>query len=121
MFWKHNLIALCWAIVVAVLILMPGQDVSGTGDLLAVDKIAHIVVYSVVTLLLIVGYTKQPAIGWLRKKAIFYAFISCLIYSTALELIQGSIPDRELDFMDIVANIAGIGSGVIFFYFIYKI
>lgn len=121
MVWRFYILSILWAIVTTILILLPGSTMPDTGGLLAFDKVAHTIVFAILSLLAIVGSTKHKIAHSLRTNTIFYALGSCISYGIMLELIQALIPDREFDLLDIVANISGVFVGAFVFYIIYKL
>ena len=72
MFLRFNLLGLMWAVVVGVLYGMPSEKLPhfSIGDLIKFDKLAHTFIFSVLVLLLIVGFKKQYSIGALRLNPI---------------------------------------------------
>ncbi len=121
MFLKLNAFAIIWAIVVAILILLPGKDLPGTGGLANIDKIAHAIVFAVLTILVIVGFKKQFTFPVIKKYSIISSISVILLYSVILESIQLFVPDRQFDKFDMIANTMGISFGLILFVFIYRI
>lgn len=110
-----------WAVTTAILILLPGSEMPDTGALLGFDKVAHFIVFALLSLLATIGFYKQKKIANMRYNAISIALLSCIVYSILLELAQLAIPQRQFDMFDIVANISGIVGGTIIFLIIYKL
>jgi VanZ family protein len=76
------------------------------------DKVLHIGAYGTLTLswLMYFGDKKDQ-----RKYAYLTAFF-VLIYGTIIEVIQGTLTaNRQADFYDIIANLVGIVTAMLFF------
>lgn len=121
MAFRFYLPAIGWAIIVAILILLPGDELPDTGDIPGLDKVAHVGVFTILSLLGAIGAMKHKTASSLKMNAIFFSLISCIIYGIVLELIQGTVPDREFDLYDILANIGGVFLGMFAFKIIYKL
>ncbi len=100
---------------------MPGQQFPELGDLFSFDKLAHSGVFAILTLLMIIGFSKQYTIKVLNEKPIRYSIVISLIYASVLELGQSLIPDRYANLYDMAFNILGVGLGYIIFLLIYKL
>ncbi len=77
-------------------------------------------IFGILVLLMIVGFTKQYAYAYLRKYAVPLSLSISIGYSILIEVIQIPIPGRYMEFMDIVANTLGCFIGYGIFYLIYK-
>ena len=100
---------------------MPGQQFPELGELFSFDKLAHSGVFATLTLLMIIGFSKQYTIKVLNEKPIRYSIVISLIYASVLELGQSLIPDRYANLYDMAFNILGVGLGYIIFLLIYKL
>lgn len=122
MFIQYNLFGLSWAAIILVLTISPGHEMPKTLDwnLLAFDTFSHFFVFGLLTLLLIVGFTKQFTFPKLRNNAVAYAIGSGIIYGILIEGIQSIIPGRFFDLVDILANSIGCFTGYLAFFLIYK-
>lgn len=120
MFLRFNLFTFLWAGVILLLILMPGQQMPLIGDLFSFDKLAHLGVFSILSLLMIIGFSKQYTCPKLKQNPIRYALIISSTYASILELGQSIIPDRYADFYDMAFNLSGVLIGYIIFLLIYK-
>ena len=100
---------------------MPGQQFPTLGNLFSFDKLAHLGVFAVLVLLMIVGFTKQYTFLKLQKNAVKYSLIISLCYASILELGQSLIPDRYANIYDMAFNLIGVMIGYIFFLIIYKL
>lgn len=123
MFLKYNLFGIIWFLLILLLGLTPGESMPSTNvwDFLSFDKIAHFGVFAILCFLLILGFSKQYTFLFIRYHAVLLAIGISFFYSLVIELFQTMIPDRGLEFGDIVANSLGVFAGWFVFYLIYKI
>ena len=99
-------IALFWAIMIAVLHAIPGQDLAfiQVDDLSYFDKIFHLGVFAIGAWLLMRALKQQYAMHAFR-----YTFIVYALYGLLLEMMQGACFEaRKADFLDWVADIVGV-------------
>ncbi|WNB17380.1 VanZ family protein [Marivirga arenosa] len=90
-------------------------------DVLSFDKIAHFIVFALLTFLFILGFSKQYTFLYFRYNAEILATGISFLYGLIIELGQTLIPERGLEFTDIMANSVGVFAGWFVFYLIYKI
>ncbi len=123
MFLRYNFYTILWALLIMVLVLMPGQYMPKvkTDSLISVDKLAHAFVFCVLVLLMIVGFTKQYTYTLLRNNAVKYTLFISLSFAILLEITQGLSPGRMLEWYDGIANMTGCLMGYGLFYIIYKL
>jgi len=123
MFFRYNLFGIIWIVIILLLGVTPGKSMPLTNlwDLLSFDKAAHFMVFSVLCFLLIIGFTKQYAYLFFRFNAVKLAVGFSFVFGLLIELCQGFIPGRGLEFWDMVANSLGAFSGMGIFYLIYKV
>lgn len=123
MFLRYNLFGIIWFLLILLLGLTPGESMPLTNvwDFLNFDKIAHFGVFGILCFLLILGFSKQYTFLFIRYNAVLLAIGFSFVYSLAIELFQTLIPDRGLEFGDILANSLGVLVGWFVFYLIYKI
>ncbi|MFH0867060.1 MAG: VanZ family protein [Bacteroidota bacterium] len=89
-------------------------------SLLTPDKIFHSVIFGILVLLLIIGFTKQHSFIYLYYHAKYIAVVFVMFYGGFTELLQMLIfTERKADLMDFVANAIGCILGLAAFYFIY--
>lgn len=121
MFLRYNLFNISWAIAVMFLTLLPGASMPMTNiwDLFHFDNFAHLFVFLVLTFLTIVGLRKQYTFRVCRFKAVQIGLITCIAYGISLEVIQGMVPDRTMEFQDMIANTLGCLGGWTLYYSIY--
>jgi VanZ family protein len=120
MFLRFNLFTFLWALIILLLILMPGKQMPHSGDLFSFDKVAHFGVFCILSFLMIVGFSKQYSFPGLRKNSVIYAMVISLTYASILELGQAVIPDRYANFYDLAFNLGGVLVGYGLFLLIYK-
>lgn len=123
MFLRYNLFGIIWFLLILLLGLTPGESMPLTNvwDFLSFDKIAHFLVFAILCFLLILGFSKQYTFLFFRYNAILLAISISFGYGMAIELFQTLIPDRGLEFADMLANSLGVFAGWFVFYLIYKI
>lgn len=112
-----------WAIVVGFLYLIPGHEVPAVDfwDFFEVDKLAHVSVFSLLTLFLKVGFMRQQVFAKLREHSTLYALTSGWVYGTTLEIIQGQLIDgRYTEGGDFIANALGCLLGIVIYRIIYS-
>ena len=103
-------VALLWAIIIAVLHTIPGQDlVFNQMDFLSqLDKLFHLGVFAIGAWLLVCALKLKYT-----KYAFRYTFILYALYGVLLELMQGvCIEGRHSDLLDWLADILGIILGL---------
>jgi VanZ family protein len=122
MFFRYNLFTIIWALLILFLVLMPGKSMPETDiwDMLSFDKLAHMFVFAILTLLMIIGFTKQYTYRTFRFSPVKYALIFSISYGIILESIQMLAPDRALEIYDYMANTIGSFTGYGLFYIIYR-
>lgn len=123
MFLRYNLYTIIWACLILVLVLLPGQYMPklNSGSLVSVDKLAHVFIFCVLVLLMIVGFAKQSAYPILRNKAVGYALKISVAYALVLEVTQGLSTGRMVELYDGIANVVGCFLGYGLFYVLYKL
>ncbi len=104
-FWKSIL----WATIIFLLSSIPGKnlDKANIFDLLYIDKLVHVFLYFILTILLIPGFKKF--VNFLSERSyLVYSLVISLFYGMIIEIFQLYVfHDRSAEFMDIVANLAG--------------
>ena len=123
MFFRYNAFTICWALLIMLLTLSPGESMPRTNlwqELLNFDKAAHFFVFSILVLLMIVGLSKQYTYEKLRRKAVVYSLSASIGYGLLIEAIQYAIPDRSFELADLLANTTGCFIGYGLFYLLYK-
>lgn len=87
-------------------------------DFLSPDKIGHLVFYAILTSWL---WWAMAAGQWrtkeLSKWALLAAFGIASAYGIFLELVQASLPHRQFDYADMLANCVGALLSVVLYYY----
>lgn len=118
MFLKHNLYGLLWALLIMALCGIPGRDIPHVSflELISFDKFVHAFIFFVLVILLIHGFGRQTSFPLLNKKPMLIAFILCVAYGGALELLQQAVfEERSADLYDFIANSFGVAVGTLSF------
>lgn len=123
MFLRYNLYTIIWAIFILILVLLPGRHLPefNTPSLISYDKLAHAFVFSVLVLLMMVGFIKQSTYPLLRNYPARYSLIISISYALVLEITQGLSTGRTVELYDGVANVIGCFIGYGIFHIIYKL
>lgn len=112
--------AIIWGLII--LYLSGGADIQlppSVWDIIAVDKVGHLVFYGILAYLIALGCYKNQQEKISRKTLIISCLISS-IYGICLEFMQYSFfPNRYFEVLDIIANISGSLIGILFFKYIY--
>ena len=99
--------SILWAAFILVLCLMPGRDLP-TVNILEFDKLVHIGVYIVLSLLTYYGWRKQDAYPWFKRATFLKILVLLSIYGFAVEVMQELFTaDRHFDIFDALANSTG--------------
>ena len=106
-------LTIAWAIVILVLSALPGRDLPKI-DLFQADKIAHVLVYMILFVLLMF---------WLKaadvRSGLLKAFVIVSLYGMGMEFMQDNFfPERFFDWSDAVANSIGALVGIVIFRYI---
>ncbi len=121
-FIRYNAYTFFWALLIAVLVLLPGQNLPKLADsIFSIDKLVHAFLFLGFAFLMVVGFIKQSAYPALRNKALPYAFILSISYAIAVEVMQLLSPERMFEILDMMANISGVFGGFILFFVLYKL
>lgn len=106
--------AIIWATVLAFLMLLP-QESFPESKLLSYDKIAHLGVFFIFSVLVLLGYYLKGKLGEHTTKYRNASLTICLVYGIILESLQQFVPGRMSDIYDLIANFTGALFGVIVF------
>ena len=111
---KAYLPALLWLLFITGLSVMPGVQLPAF-HLFSADKLAHAVVYGVLTWLLLRAYTRTRQAPLSFGKEIIVLCLST-IYGVFMEFVQFAfIPGRFYEYDDMLANAFGSVMGWVFF------
>ncbi|MGK7392991.1 MAG: VanZ family protein [Candidatus Cyclobacteriaceae bacterium M3_2C_046] len=102
---------------------MPGSSMPATNlwSWISFDKWAHLGVFAILVLLALVGFIKQNRFTILQKHPVLMAMGFSTGYGILMEFTQSLVPQRSFEYDDMAANLMGVVSGYLAFYFIYKI
>lgn len=121
MFIRYNAYTFIWALLIAVLVLLPGQNLPQLEEsILSIDKLVHAFLFTGLAFLIVVGFIKQSAYPALRNKALLYSFLVSISYAILVEVLQLFSPARMFEIMDMTANISGVFGGFLLFFALYK-
>ncbi|HAA00944.1 MAG TPA: VanZ family protein [Flavobacteriales bacterium] len=114
--------AICWALLIFLLCIAPSDQLPDTSiwDFISFDKVAHLFIFSVFSLLIIVGLRRQYSYSALRYHAKRVAFLAASVYGVIIEFIQQVMNSgRHFEWMDVVADVIGSLLGITLFRIIY--
>ncbi|MDZ4750789.1 MAG: VanZ family protein [Flavobacteriales bacterium] len=120
--YRYFIIPVVWALAILVLYSIPGFDLSyeEPWDLLRLDKIAHMGLFAVMFLVLMVAFRKQGSYRRLKFHARKFSLILTLLYGAVLEFYQGAFfIERSSDLLDFIANSVGAFLGILLFRILY--
>ncbi|MFT6971209.1 MAG: VanZ family protein [Roseivirga sp.] len=98
----------------AVLMLTP-QEAFPKSELLGYDKIAHLGVFAIFSITLMIGYSTRHKLSQLAKLVKIKIVSGSIAYGLILESLQHFVPGRMVDIYDLLANTFGAIVGVILF------
>lgn len=111
-FFKSFIFSALWMIIIIILSLMPVSNMNMPNIIRIphLDKLAHIFMYFVFTLLLIFGFRTYSR-GEFKKIYYLISFILAIVLGGLTEIAQGiyfSSFSRQKDLMDFLANTTGV-------------
>jgi len=112
LFNKYIIGAILWAAFILLLTLTPGKSIPDY-TLFSYDKLGHACVFLILSVLLSKGLFE---ITHKKLQALIVTFIGVTIYGLFIEIAQHFIPDRDMEWLDAVANVTGSFLGVFMFY-----
>jgi len=108
--------ALAWALLIAALCLTPGKALPQWqwADLLRVDKLVHMGMFGVLTVLVACGLLKRRTNELPLVRSLLFAGSFSVLYGASMEVLQ-EIPglNRRGDVIDLIANTAGAVVGAL--------
>lgn len=110
MFWRHNRLAIAWAILILILCGIPGNNFPKLSflDWLRPDKIVHLILFGVQSFLLIKSFSSQSSSPRLKQNAERWGVIISISYGALVEVLQATIfIGRSGDVRDAMANAIG--------------
>lgn len=111
MFFRYNWPGILWALIILVLVGIPGTyvpKVQSFWEWLSLDKIVHLLIYAILVYLLIRGFTKQSSFIKLQQYAIYFALIFGIFFGLFTEVLQKFVfIGRYASVYDFIANTLG--------------
>ena len=118
-FKTNYLPAILWLIVILLLSSYPGNKI--TTPSLHLDKIVHVLIYAILTILLLKASYKQYTIINMRLKVNIFVILFGILYGGVMELLQHYVCiKRSGNLYDFTANGIGVIIGVLMFPLIVK-
>lgn len=115
---KKYIPALLWALLILFLSGFPGNKIPVVSFKFT-DKIAHFIMYAVLSVLLLFGKTNNKSLSFNVNVLVI---LICVCYGGFMEFLQNTIfINRSGNWYDFLANTIGVFLGVLFFPFIRKI
>lgn len=112
--WLRFMPAIVWAIILAVLLLIPSDSIPDS-KLLSYDKLAHIGVFALLSGLIAFGAHSTKRLGRNKISRDLWTLTISIVYGSTLEILQQFSPGRMTDLYDLIANVAGTILGVVVF------
>lgn len=115
MFHRSLLKSYLVALLILVLCLLPGQSFPKVNaPVIALDKLIHLIMYIPLAWTLLYGFKTQNRYEGLQRKAVMYALLVASVYGGIVELLQLFVSsDRFAEWLDLVADIAGVLLGIL--------
>ncbi len=112
-----------WASILFFLVMLPGNNMPSLDlwDVIPFDKFAHFFFFTVLTLLMVIGFSKQYSYRYLREHPVASSIVITLLYGLIIEVVQIMVPGRMIEYLDMLANISGTIMGLIVFILIYRV
>jgi VanZ family protein len=123
MFFKYNIPGLLWAIIIMILLGLPGSDLPDTSfiNIPYFDKIVHAGLFGILVFLLARGFCLQNQFEYLRKYFVMLSLMMSICYGGLTEILQSTIfVERATDIFDFFADAVGSGIGIFFFLYYRK-
>lgn len=114
---KFFLPAILWVVLITFLSLVSSRNLQKfTVDIVSFDKLAHLIIYAVLSFFIAWGIKKSLMRKKLSLKLLAMIFLFTSIYGIGIEVLQKSISTgRHFEYYDIIANIIGSFIGLLFF------
>ncbi len=120
MFFKYNYPGIVWAIIILILLGLPGNDFPDTFflNIPHLDKAIHLFLFFVFAFLLVRGFTLQNRIMLLKKHFLLFSLSIGISYGGLTEILQYAIfTGRTSDVLDFIFDIIGCCVGILLFVF----
>jgi len=118
MFFKRNIPAVIWALIIFILCSMPSTAIPTFHwlDLLSFDKFVHASIFFVLQILLMRGLSLQTSFAKIQSNYKMVSLFSSIMYGGMMELMQYYLlSSRSGDVLDFIANAFGCLIGLLIF------
>lgn len=115
MFIKYNLPTLLWATVILLLTLLPAASMPQVPawKLISIPTLAHAIVFFILAVLMLRGFTKQSRFLALARQAALLTLLISVLFGAGIEALQMILNwGRQGDPMDVISNSIGTVSGI---------
>jgi VanZ family protein len=117
-FWK----TITWVVFMLLLFLIPSPDVPNIEVIPYFDKMAHVVLFTVFTMLYLRDRLKTSALKTITPGYIFASFLFVFLFSAMVEILQEIMNvGREGDIIDICYDFAGFLFGLLVMILLYGV
>jgi len=123
MFLRYNIPGILWAIIILILLGLPGSDLPDTSfiNIPYFDKIVHAGLFGILVFLLARGFCLQNQFEYLRKYFVMLSLIMSIFYGGLTEILQSTIfVERTTDIFDFISDAVGSAIGIFFFLYYRK-
>lgn len=123
MFLKYNFPTFLWATIILFLTLLPTEKLPELPDweLISFSTASHAVVFCILAVLMLRGFSKQVVYPILSKKAFWICLFNSIAFGVMIEFLQTIMGlGRQGDIMDIVSNSIGTVLGIGFYFLVLK-
>ena len=120
--WYYKL-AVIWSIIITVLCLLPNSNFESTNAYLpkGFDKIAHLLFFFVLTILLFYGKIKEQASYQYRSFTVVKIILITSFIGLSIEVMQRYIfTYRSGDPFDFIADMLGVAMGIFSYIFLHR-
>ena len=116
-YWK----VISWSVFMLIVFFIPSGNLPETQNLPFFDKIIHIVLFLVFTILLLFARREHTGSKMMRPGALLLVFATVLVFGTTIELGQFILNlGRTWEFLDLVSDLIGYFTGL-FLFFMYSL
>jgi glycopeptide antibiotics resistance protein len=112
-----------WATVILLLTLLPAASMPQVPawELISIPTLAHAVVFFILAVLLLWGFTRQNRYPDLSRQAALLTLIGSVLFGAGIETLQIVLNwGRQGDFLDVVSNSIGTIAGIAAYYWLLK-
>jgi len=118
--WRIRLsLALIWLFTILFVTLTPGEKLPDTPDVIGFDKLVHLSMFLVLTVLWISIGNQNREKASIKKITTNYLVFG-IFFAILVEYLQKYIPGRSFDYWDMVANLTGGAIGAVCFYILQR-